>query len=101
MCAGIFLHLEKELQSCNRSKYVSTQVWKQVLASQHLVLVREKRADNKSAVADVFHCFLLEAEIDFFCPTHVTVKEWLDELIVRLIMLYPQIISPRSELNQQ
>lgn len=102
MCRHFFTLGKKELQSCNRGKCVSTQVGNRSCASPHLALGREKRAGNKSAVENVFHCFLLETEIGFiFFPMHVTVKEWLNELIVRLITLYLQIVSPRSELNQQ
>lgn len=52
-----------------------------------MVLVREKRADNKLAVENVFHCFLLGTEVVGFFPTHRTVREWLNELIVRLMAL--------------
>lgn len=33
-----------------------------------MVLVREKRADNKLAVENVFHCFLLGTEVVVFFP---------------------------------
>lgn len=53
-----------------------------------MVLVREKRADNKSAVENVFLCFLLGTEVVVFPPhTHTTVREWLNELIGRLMAL--------------
>lgn len=43
--------------------------------------------------------FWLETEDIFFL--YGNIKEWLNELIERLITLYPQVISPKSELNQQ
>lgn len=102
ICADIFLHLKRSFRVVTA---VST--WAHRLETgpgfPALGVNRGKTRRKQTSCGKCLPLFFIRNRNSFFFffSPHTALKERLNELVVRLITLHPQIISHRSDLNRQ